>query len=112
MPNSLDLLDRSDLDDRGHPRRPHLRVPRLGLPDGRGRAAGDVPLTEGFRRRALCVGILTGVVALAGVAPLRDDAPTLFDGLTGRALPVIVLSALAGTATLAALWSGRVAVAA
>ncbi len=73
--------------------------------------AGDVALTEGFRRRALGVGIVTGAVALAGVVPLRDDAPTLFDGLTGRALPVIVLSALAGTATLAALWGRRVAIA-
>jgi cytochrome d ubiquinol oxidase subunit II len=72
---------------------------------------GDDTLTEWFRRRALLTGAVTGVAALVGVAPLRNDAPTLFDGLTGRALPVIVFSAAAGTATLVALWSRRVAVA-
>ncbi len=71
----------------------------------------DAVLTEWFRRRALAAGIVTGVVALAGVAPLRHDAPTLFNELTGRAFPVIVLSAVAGTATLLALWQRRVAVA-
>lgn len=71
----------------------------------------DAVLAERFRRRALATGIVTGAVALAGVLPLRDDAPTLFDGLTGRALAVIVLSALAGTATLVALWRGRLATA-
>jgi cytochrome d ubiquinol oxidase subunit II len=72
---------------------------------------GDAVLAERFRWRALATGIVTGAVALAGVLPLRDDAPTLFDGLTGRALPVIVLSALAGTATLVALWRGQLATA-
>jgi cytochrome d ubiquinol oxidase subunit II len=73
--------------------------------------AGDADLTEGFRRRALATGIVTGAVALAGVAPLQQDAPTLFDGLTGRALPVVLASAAAGTATLVALWRHRVALA-
>jgi cytochrome d ubiquinol oxidase subunit II len=73
--------------------------------------AGDASLTDGFRRRALAAGIVTGAVALAGVAPLREDAPTLFDGLTGRALPVVLASAVAGTATLVALWQHRVVLA-
>ncbi|WP_143051353.1 hypothetical protein [Rhodococcus koreensis] len=40
------------------------------------------------------------VVALAAIAPIRRDAPTLGDGLLGRALPLVVLSAAAGAATL------------
>ncbi len=67
----------------------------------------DPDLTEWCRRRALVVGALTGVVALAGVAPLHADAPTLFEGLTGRALPLVVVSAAAGVATLWALWQHR-----
>ena len=63
----------------------------------------DVALLEACRRRALLAGIVTGAAALVGVLPLRDDAPTLFDGLTGRALPLIILSAVAGLATLWAL---------
>lgn len=63
----------------------------------------DADLTEACRRRALVTGVLTGVVALAGVAPLHTDAPTLFEGLTGRALPLVVLSAVAGGATVWAL---------
>ena len=69
--------------------------------------ADDHQLLEACRRRALGAGIVTGVVALLGVLPLREDAPTLFDGLTGRALPLILLSAAAGLATLWALLDHR-----
>lgn len=67
-------------------------------------ARGEDPsLVERCRRQSLVAGVVAGVVALAGVLPLRNDAPTLFDGLTGRALPLVVLSAVAGAAALAAL---------
>lgn len=65
---------------------------------------GDRELAEACRRRALAAGVVTGIAALAGIAPLRHDAPTLFDGLTGRAFPLILLSAAAGSFTLVALW--------
>jgi len=68
---------------------------------------GDGALVESCRRRALAMGLVTGAVALGGVLPLRDDAPTLFDGLTGRALPLIVVSGVAGASTLWALWRRR-----
>jgi cytochrome d ubiquinol oxidase subunit II len=71
----------------------------------------DTDLTERCRRRALLTGALTGVVALVGVAPLRDDAPTLFDELTGRAAPLIAISVLGGAATLWALWQRRAVIA-
>jgi cytochrome d ubiquinol oxidase subunit II len=62
----------------------------------------DDALTEACRRRALLAGLVTGGAALVGILPLRSDAPTLFDGLTGRALPLIAASGLAG---LTALWA-------
>ncbi len=63
----------------------------------------DDGLTDRLRRRTLIVGALTGAVALLGIIPLRSDAPTLAEGLTGRASPLIVASAVAGLATMALL---------
>ncbi|MET0726973.1 MAG: cytochrome d ubiquinol oxidase subunit II [Acidimicrobiales bacterium] len=67
----------------------------------------DEELVEQCRRRALLVGAVTGVALLLGVLPLRSDAPTLFDGLTTRGLPFVVLSGVAGVATLWLLLAGR-----
>jgi len=53
-----------------------------------------------FRRRAIAAGAAAGIVAAAGIAVLSDDAPYLFDGLTSRALPLVILSALAGVGAL------------
>jgi cytochrome bd ubiquinol oxidase subunit II len=69
--------------------------------------AGEAELAERFRRRGLLTGALVGAVALAGVGVLRADAPALFDGLTGRALPLVATSALAGLASLWLLWRRR-----
>jgi cytochrome bd ubiquinol oxidase subunit II len=63
--------------------------------------AAEPALAEEFRRRALVTGLVVGVIALGGIAVLRADAPVLFAGLTGRALPLIAASALFG---LASLW--------
>ncbi len=64
-------------------------------------------LAAALRVRTLGVGIVTGAVVLAGLVSLHHDAPTLWDGLLGRSLPLMVLSALAGLATLALLWTHR-----
>jgi cytochrome d ubiquinol oxidase subunit II len=69
--------------------------------------AGHADLAEGFRRRALATGVTTGVVALAGIAVLAADAPLLFAGLTGRALPLVALSGVAGLAEIPLLWRRR-----
>jgi cytochrome d ubiquinol oxidase subunit II len=61
---------------------------------------GQADLVEIFRRRALVMSIIVGVLSLAGVFVLAADAPDLYDGLTGRALPVLFLSAVAGTTSL------------
>ena len=67
------------------------------------RRAGEDDLAEGFRRRAVLMGALVGVVALAGIAVLHQDAPRLFGRLTGVALPVILASAALGLASLVLL---------
>ncbi|MFN2556954.1 MAG: cytochrome d ubiquinol oxidase subunit II [Nitriliruptorales bacterium] len=68
---------------------------------------GDEHLASLFRRRALAGGIVVGAVALAGIAILAQDAPRLFQGLTTRALPLIVTSAAGGVASLLLLWQRR-----
>ncbi|MCP2165561.1 cytochrome d ubiquinol oxidase subunit II [Goodfellowiella coeruleoviolacea] len=67
------------------------------------RRAGSTALAEAFRRRALATAVVTGVLAACGIAILHADAPVLFHGLTGRGLPVVVVSALAGLASLVLL---------
>jgi len=67
----------------------------------------DTALVQACRRRALGAGILSGASALAAIPLLEHDAPTLFDGLTGRALPAIVASAVGGGMALVALWRHR-----
>ena len=49
-----------------------------------------------FRRRATAAGVAAGVVAVAGIFVLANDATYLFDGLTSRALPLVILSAICG----------------
>ncbi len=69
--------------------------------------SGRASLAAALRRRALWVGAITGVVVFAALVPIQHDAPTLSAGLIGRAAPLIVLSALAGSATLWLLWTRR-----
>jgi cytochrome bd ubiquinol oxidase subunit II len=69
--------------------------------------AGQAALAERFRRRALGTGVAVGALSLAGIGVLAADAPRLYQGLTGRALPLIVASAAFGLASLALLWRRR-----
>ena len=61
---------------------------------------GDEPMVEYFRRRAIAAGVVAGVVAAVGIFVLAADADYLFDGLTSRALPLVILSGVCGVATL------------
>ncbi len=56
----------------------------------------DETLVAYFRSRAVGAAVVAGVVAVVGLFVLRGDARYVFDGLTSRALPLVVLSALAG----------------
>ncbi|MCP2277880.1 cytochrome d ubiquinol oxidase subunit II [Nocardia amikacinitolerans] len=69
--------------------------------------SGDPALAEYLRPRTLAVGVVTGALAIAAIAPIRRDAPTLGDGLLGRALPLIVVSAAAGVSTLVLVYRRR-----
>lgn len=60
-------------------------------------------LEQYFRIRAIAAGVAAGVVAFAGIFVLRDDAPRLYDRLTGVALPLVIVSAVFGLGALALL---------
>ena len=53
-----------------------------------------------FRRRATAAAVAAGLVSLGGIFVLSNDAEYLFDGLTSRALPLVILSAVCGLAAL------------
>lgn len=58
-------------------------------------------LADYFRTRAITMGVLVGILALAGIGVLAVDAPALFDGLlSARGIPVLGASALGGVASL------------
>ena len=57
-------------------------------------------MVEYFRRRAVVAAVVAGVVAFGGIFVLRADAKYLFDGLTSRALPLVIISALCGVGSL------------
>lgn len=61
---------------------------------------GQDKLTRYFRRRAIVTSLITGAVSLGGIGVLFTDAPTLADGLTGRALPLVLVSGIGGIATV------------
>jgi cytochrome d ubiquinol oxidase subunit II len=63
----------------------------------------DETMVVYFRVRAVAAGIVAGVVALVGLLVVRSDARYLFDGLASRALPLVVLSVLAGLGALVLL---------
>ena len=67
------------------------------------REQGDTTMAEYFRRRAVGTAVVAGLVAFVGIFVLRDDARYVFDGLTARALPFVIVSAVAGTLSLVLL---------
>jgi cytochrome d ubiquinol oxidase subunit II len=66
---------------------------------------GEPELAEAFRRRALIAGAVVGVLSAIGLLVLSADAGPLFDGLaSGRGLPLLIVSIVAGLASLVLLW--------
>ncbi|WP_431953261.1 cytochrome d ubiquinol oxidase subunit II [Actinacidiphila sp. bgisy167] len=67
----------------------------------------DHALRRHFRTRALLAAAVTGVVSIAGIFVLRADSPRLFGELSHRALPLVVLAAVCGVASMVLLRSER-----
>jgi cytochrome bd ubiquinol oxidase subunit II len=67
---------------------------------------GDEDLVGYFVRRATIAASVTGVVAIAGIVELHADARYIFDRLTAEALPLVILSLIAGTGALVLLYRG------
>lgn len=63
----------------------------------------DGPMEAYFRRRAIGSGVVAGVVAFVGIFVFKSDSSYLFDGLTSRALPLVILSGLCGVGSLVLL---------
>jgi cytochrome d ubiquinol oxidase subunit II len=68
------------------------------------RLRGRQDLVRYFLLRATGAGVLTGALAAITFAELSRSAPHVFAGLTGRALPLVVISAAAGLAVLGMIW--------
>jgi cytochrome bd ubiquinol oxidase subunit II len=67
-----------------------------------GRLSDDTMVAH-FRIRAVAAGVVAGIVAFVGLLVARNDARYLFDGLTSRALPLVVVSVVAGLGALVLL---------
>ncbi|MBO0820747.1 MAG: cytochrome d ubiquinol oxidase subunit II [Nocardiopsaceae bacterium] len=65
-------------------------------------------LTSAFRRRAMASGVASGALALAGLFVMRSEGLSLLHGL---ALAFVIISGLAGLATLALCFAWRFALA-
>ncbi len=66
---------------------------------------GELELARDFRLRALAAGPLAGVLAIVGLVALHHSAPHLYHELLhGRALPAVLVSAVAGVAAIALVY--------
>src|SRR3954470_21858929 len=69
---------------------------------------GDSWLERSFRRRALAAGLITGAIALAALLIVYADyRPLAHALLSGPALGAVIVSSVAGLATLRDVYSGR-----
>ncbi|HXN37820.1 MAG TPA: cytochrome d ubiquinol oxidase subunit II [Solirubrobacteraceae bacterium] len=60
-----------------------------------------------FARRAAIAGVAAGALSLAALVELHRSDRLLYHGLTGRALPLVLLASACGVAVLALLALGR-----
>jgi cytochrome d ubiquinol oxidase subunit II len=71
----------------------------------------DVELERWYGRRAQVIAVVTGALALAGIAILHADSRRLFDGLLSRGLPLVGVSAVCGLGALVLLTRANASVA-
>jgi cytochrome d ubiquinol oxidase subunit II len=65
--------------------------------------ANDVEVVTEFRQRALIAGAVTAVLGAVAAVLAISEAPTLWSGLVGRALPFSLAAVVIGLATAVAL---------
>lgn len=63
----------------------------------------ELDLAARYRSSGIFAAVGAGALSLGGIAVLRFDAPELYSGLTGRALPLVLLSAIGGLGSVALL---------
>jgi cytochrome d ubiquinol oxidase subunit II len=68
---------------------------------------GDDRMRIYFACRAQAAAVVAGILSLAGLAVLHGSDPLLYDRLTGRALPLVILAGVCGLAVLVLLALGR-----
>jgi cytochrome d ubiquinol oxidase subunit II len=69
---------------------------------------GDRAVEREFRQRALGAGVIAGAIAVAGIFVVDHDYHKLYHSLlTGTALAAVIVSLVAGLATLALVYSRR-----
>jgi cytochrome bd ubiquinol oxidase subunit II len=68
---------------------------------------GDGRLERYFTRRTQAAAVVSGALSLATLAELHSSNRALYDQLTGRALPLVILAGLCGLAVLAQLTTRR-----
>ena len=68
---------------------------------------GDRRMRAYFTRRAQAAGLAAGALSLAALLEVQNSDPAFFNRLTGRALPLVVLSGVCGLAVLALVTAGR-----
>jgi cytochrome d ubiquinol oxidase subunit II len=73
---------------------------------GEAASRGDHRHRRYFTRRALLAGALAGALSLAALVELHHSNHALYHGLTGRALPLLILGGGCGLAILALLTLG------
>jgi cytochrome d ubiquinol oxidase subunit II len=75
---------------------------------GDARRVGHPELEDSYRTRALAVGVVAGALAIGGLIVIHSDAPRLYHGLIkGDGLPALIVSAVAGMATIGLVWARR-----
>jgi cytochrome d ubiquinol oxidase subunit II len=74
-------------------------------------SSGDLPLVAAFLVRALVAGAVTALIGAIAAILAKAEAPVLWAGLTGSALPLSLAAVLIGLATAATLLLGYYAAA-
>jgi cytochrome d ubiquinol oxidase subunit II len=68
------------------------------------RRFGDPDLERYFAGRALGAAVAAGIIAVAGIFVLHEDARYIYDGLVDEGLPLVIASAVCGAGALLLLW--------